>query len=383
MTARPRKPHKKSRKGCIECKRRHVKCDESRPKCVNCNVSLRHCSYEDMVSEARAFIPPSHSKKLQARNTTAQSQGAVSPPAPSTPSTHGEPASPPLNKLHLELFHHFASDILTFFRLGNDLSSGYASLEIMKSVLAAPFLMNEILGFSAFHLSVVRPDQQTFYRHHAAALQTHALAEFNTANMQVTPETCLPMLLFSSILALHMLSDKLLFRAPDFATFLADFIQSLHLHRGVRAVTSQSWALLLQSPLKALLQAEGDALGTSTQSANECASLLSLLLGSTPLDPTTRTTYTDTIKHLQSAFDASHLHPTGFSTARPDHLRRPEALVILAYFGALLHLHCDMWTFGDGGAFIVNTVAEYLGPGWSGWLRWPKQLIRSSAGGLF
>ncbi|KXJ86057.1 hypothetical protein Micbo1qcDRAFT_168867, partial [Microdochium bolleyi] len=37
--------HTKSRFGCRECKQRHVKCDESRPSCVNCTTVKRHCSF--------------------------------------------------------------------------------------------------------------------------------------------------------------------------------------------------------------------------------------------------------------------------------------------------------------------------------------------------
>ena len=255
--------------------------------------------------------------------------------------------------------------------------------------------MNEILGFAALHLSIVRPLQQSFYRHHAAELQTHALTEFNSANMDLTPETCLPMFLFSSILALHMLSEKLLFRIGGFDSFLEDFVQSLRLHRGVRAVTNQSWPLLLKSPLKSLLEAEGNAL-TSNQdnSGNECATLMELVDSSDFLNMSIRNTYRDTIKHLQNAFDGSRQHPSRFSAIGPiiswpviippryiDLLeeRTPQALVILAHFGALLHLHREMWMFGDSGAYIVTFVKDYLGPDWEIWLHWPSELVQSGA----
>lgn len=370
-------------------------CDESHPKCVNCNVSMRHCSYEDLVSEARAFVPAPEPKKSKTRRGVEHPSPLSSSPASSTNSNPTPAAdSPPVNRLHLELFHHFISHIVTSFCLDNHLSCGY-SLEITKCILAAPFLMNEILGFAALHLSIVRPLQQSFYRHHAAELQTHALTEFNSANMDLTPETCLPMFLFSSILALHMLSEKLLFRIGGFDSFLEDFVQSLRLHRGVRAVTNQSWPLLLKSPLKSLLEAEGNAL-TSNQdnSGNECATLMELVDSSDFLNMSIRNTYRDTIKHLQNAFDGSRQHPSRFSAIGPiiswpviippryiDLLeeRTPQALVILAHFGALLHLHREMWMFGDSGAYIVTFVKDYLGPDWEIWLHWPSELVQSGA----
>jgi hypothetical protein len=55
--------------------------------------------------------------------------------------------------------------------------------------------------------------------------------------------------------------------------------------------------------------------------------------------------------------------------------RRPEALIILSHYGALLHLHRDIWTFGDGGMYIISSVRGYLGPSWTNWLRWPDQFV--------
>lgn len=45
-----RRPHKKSRAGCLTCKRRHVKCDETRPNCIPCSTSHRECEYSESGS---------------------------------------------------------------------------------------------------------------------------------------------------------------------------------------------------------------------------------------------------------------------------------------------------------------------------------------------
>ncbi|KAK0117536.1 hypothetical protein ONS95_011875 [Cadophora gregata] len=41
----PRKGHKKSRRGCYECKRRKIKCQETRPTCQNCSRLSLRCRY--------------------------------------------------------------------------------------------------------------------------------------------------------------------------------------------------------------------------------------------------------------------------------------------------------------------------------------------------
>ncbi|KAL4934237.1 Zn(II)2Cys6 transcription factor domain-containing protein [Aspergillus undulatus] len=311
-------------------------CDESRPICANCNISKRHCSYGDLVSKAYPLVQsprsniPSKSRAPQGTDKT-----PVNSPSGSSDVPGASDDSLPVNKLHLKLFHHLTSDILAFFGF-EKLSAGFSTIEMTKVILAAPFLMNQILA------------------HHAAQLQTHALSEFNSANIDITPDICVPVFLFSSILAMHMLCEKLVFRAGPFEGFLDDFIQSLRLHRGVRAVTNQFWHLLLQSPLKSLPEVEVEA---------------------SPMDPATKEIYRQAVEDLQRAINGTRKHYTNLSAVGPilswpvlipdryiDLLseRRPEAL---------------MWTFGDGGLYIISSVKRYLGPLWGDWLRWPNQII--------
>jgi len=40
---RRKKPHSKSRNGCVTCKLRRIKCDETQPACLNCSRSRRDC----------------------------------------------------------------------------------------------------------------------------------------------------------------------------------------------------------------------------------------------------------------------------------------------------------------------------------------------------
>ncbi|CRG86428.1 Protoporphyrin uptake protein 1 [Talaromyces islandicus] len=295
--------------------------------------------------------------------------------------------SPPVNKLHLELFHHFVTDILTFLGLDKFSPEGSA-IDMTKYILSAPFLMNQILAFAALHLSIVHPARQEFYRYHSSQLQTHALSEFNGAKLEVSAETCVPMFLFSSCLAMHVLTEKLLSRPDSFQTFLDDFIQSLRMHRGVRAVTSQSWHLLLQSPLRPLLQNEEMMLDQST-SGNECLELLAHV--DTMFDPAISSIYRQTVEDLQKAYNASRSPLSNFSRIgpiiswpviiSPDYIellseRRPEALAILSHFGALLHMHNEMWTFGHSGLYLISSISHCLGPEWKSWLRWPNTFIQ-------
>ncbi|KAK0670097.1 hypothetical protein QBC41DRAFT_345785 [Cercophora samala] len=58
-SSRKRKAHTKSRHGCINCKLRHIKCDESKPICNNCTTFRVSCTYDRALksSEALALQP--------------------------------------------------------------------------------------------------------------------------------------------------------------------------------------------------------------------------------------------------------------------------------------------------------------------------------------
>lgn len=48
---RKRKAHKKSRKGCGNCKLRRVKCDETRPRCLKCENYGVQCNYDGEAAD--------------------------------------------------------------------------------------------------------------------------------------------------------------------------------------------------------------------------------------------------------------------------------------------------------------------------------------------
>jgi hypothetical protein len=84
----PRKGHTKSRRGCFTCKRRKVKCNETRPECSSCARIGLPCEYPD----TRPRAPTSPESALAA---------IFSPTAPlqSTPTL--------FTQTDMRFFHHF------------------------------------------------------------------------------------------------------------------------------------------------------------------------------------------------------------------------------------------------------------------------------------
>ncbi|KAL4902334.1 hypothetical protein BDW74DRAFT_180836 [Aspergillus multicolor] len=92
---RPRRRHRKSRNGCAECKRRRIKCDETKPSCSRCILTMQKCIYASTSPPTHLPAAPEH--------TRSQSQLSISLPTPSPRS--GLSPSPLLFEISLPVSH--------------------------------------------------------------------------------------------------------------------------------------------------------------------------------------------------------------------------------------------------------------------------------------
>ncbi|KXX83336.1 Sterol uptake control protein 2 [Madurella mycetomatis] len=124
----PRKGHTKSRRGCLNCKRRKVKCQENLPECSNCTRIGLVCQYP----ERRSTSPTSALSALS----------APSAPPQSTPTI--------FTAEDMRYFHHF-------------LIAAYPALPILADDVwrdvaclshSYDYLMHAMLGLAASHLDL-------------------------------------------------------------------------------------------------------------------------------------------------------------------------------------------------------------------------------------
>ncbi|KAF5024681.1 hypothetical protein F66182_3251 [Fusarium sp. NRRL 66182] len=444
--AKLRRAHRKSRNGCLECKRRHIKCDESRPACSNCVVSDRSCSFPPSTSTASsAAIPtptslPSQpessiasfndpmrnasSSRLQSPADSASSLGASHRPSPAPPASYLGPRSecipsvdshaPPttlpsftesfaaadftqspssstlpealpapvyLGK-HLVLLHHSHSALS--FRPEQVSAIVETALEWSSE---APYAVDQLLAISADHLAIVQPENAASHRRTATELQTRALTYFNKDSQEISnPETrYLPRFIFSSLLSLHMVYDTLAHYRASFHVFIERFYESVHLHRGVRTTTSAVFEVLLDSRLgPTFLDFQNAAQSDNTGS--ECIQLLAAIQNS-DLNPAVVDACNKAAHTLQWVFNAHRNLPRGPNVQAasafpvvlsPEYMEavrkhRPEALLVLAYYGVLLHRCRYSWLIGDAGAFLVHLIRHHLGSYWQEAMRWPLE----------
>ncbi|PTB53223.1 hypothetical protein M431DRAFT_556328 [Trichoderma harzianum CBS 226.95] len=263
-----RRPHRKSRNGCKQCKRRHMKCDEHRPTCVNCSTCDRECSYSQRLGANDAgMITLANSSQTPTASDTSPSSSpanlvAAIGAAGFCPADGVESGTESLlpnvyNLGHLALLHHLESNLLNSGDAGlfpDATKAGEIAKLIFKSAITTPFLMDELLAMAALHLSTQAfdPAEKNQYLHQAAQLQTRALGYFNAAQPRVSDENCTAMFLFSSFLSLHTLFDTTIYQR-DFTEFLDKLIQFIALHRGIRTVTRKSWHIINETEMKHII----------------------------------------------------------------------------------------------------------------------------------
>ncbi|KAL4953781.1 hypothetical protein BDW69DRAFT_151149 [Aspergillus filifer] len=383
-----RRGHKKSRVGCVQCKKRHVKCDERRPKCILCSMSNRDCSYaSDSIQSITDSEPASSSSTI-----------STSTPPPSYPSPRPTQAIEQcINLQHIELITHLISDS-RMLSLGDGVEPYHIGIaRALRRGLESPFLLYELLALSARHLSHLHqessPSQAEQYARQAMDLQTQGIALFNAEKVIVDQNNCVAVCLFSVVLGHHLLTDTLCHREGGLNGFLERYVQCLETHRGVFTVSMTGWDLLMETEL-------GPALSRSRQftssepKGTECDQLKALVFGSENLSLIEKSSCLSAIGHLQRGFDAvfqpednnmryqmvflwTMLVPPEFTSMLA--AKRPEALIMLAYYAVLLHHGRDIWQVGEAGRYIFGLIEEYLSPGlgWDAWLEHPRVALAS------
>ncbi|KAK0657070.1 hypothetical protein B0T16DRAFT_315021 [Cercophora newfieldiana] len=397
-----RRSHKKSRAGCLECKRRHVKCDEQRPRCIICTLSERPCSYgpnsqpEQTPNPTNPSTPdPSTSSSARPSPDSGIENAPWLPHVSQLPHTTtfedplGTATSAEINFEHMELIIKFkVSD--HYPELDQNLYDYSEKLNTI-SMLSAPYYLTEILALSARRLSIVEPEKSERYLRYSVTLQTRAVSMYNqyVSSVKIDNVNCVPIIQFASLLGRHLLIDMLARRETDLNLFLEHYLEFVRVHSGIKLIVHTAWPFLIDSGMKEFLLWAG-SLTTAQGVGSECAPLRDLIYKTNDLDAATQDACETVIRGLQVGFDLMCVQPPrnnrywavfAWSVTAPEEFtnllvqRRPEALVFLAYFGILLHYSRDQWQVGSSGAYLIRLISQYLGPQWSAYLSYPLSII--------
>ncbi|KAF4980325.1 hypothetical protein FZEAL_3642 [Fusarium zealandicum] len=357
-------------------------CDEGRPVCRLCTMSERDCSFASQTPE------DSISGSEEQLISPGSSSGSV--PIATPPSTQDPTSDEPVNVNHMELLIHATLD-KDLFNLGDriaDYPSGLAFA--LKVGLEAPYVMHQLLAFSARHLAHLHPERSAHYLHQAVTLQTQAVSLFNAAQPEVDRSNCVAIVLFSVALGHHVLADTLSKREPGgLDAFVTQCVQCIEMNRGIYTIVHAAWPLLLESELEPVLSLSA---GFTSQPprGDHCERVKELISSTDGLCEADKEVCRQVIQYLQIGFDAVLAEEeqgnryqmlfTWTMLAPPEFTRllaakRPEVFVVLGYYALLLHCGKGMWQVGDSGAYMLGLIEDYLGPEWDYWLEHPRRIV--------
>jgi len=368
-------------------------CDETKPRCVSCLTADLQCQYlsKQPTRLSPTFTGP-HVNDLSNTLNASTSSGDGMDSELRAPSLHPvqQQTIPHSDLVNMELLHHWSTVTYATMSPESDQQEMWQTTTV-RIGLSHPFLLNEILAIAAMHLAICRPERQDFYHTRATELQSFALNEFNSVQKQVSESNCVAILLFSSLLGVHLLADREGTRSLGSSEYLDHIQRYISLTRSVRSlVIAEWWSYIRESEIKPLTTLSGrHPQPPYNNIPSECRKLCDLT-GESELQPSSTEAYSTAIDRLFWLFDRAQVPSTSHFTVRwiiawpvqlPDEYvkllnqRRPEALIILAYYGVVLHSYRKVWAIGNSGAALIEAINAQLGNYWGRWLLWPMQII--------
>ncbi|EUC42188.1 hypothetical protein COCMIDRAFT_104220 [Bipolaris oryzae ATCC 44560] len=148
--ARKRRGHNKSRLGCIACKKRKIKCQETWPSCANCDRRALVCRYPDVFKHAQHELPR---------------------PKPPSPRQVVQLSDKPImySPDDMQLFHHYLTAAYPCIPSNNE---QVWTRHIPLKTYQYPYLMNAMLALAGSHLAiqVENPNNRLALRHRQNAI---------------------------------------------------------------------------------------------------------------------------------------------------------------------------------------------------------------------
>ncbi|KAF2659726.1 hypothetical protein K491DRAFT_590692 [Lophiostoma macrostomum CBS 122681] len=434
----PRLGHKKSRNGCVQCKTRHVKCDEQRP-CSNCArhgvpCSLVTCDDPNVPLPPVPIKqePPTPSSSTSLTKVLSERQKKPSPhvstpgslpiedvtnpsPAPTADSSEGSsPYSqtdtyPFLTKfiqkndtLHpdywirdLELMHHWCTEAFLTITTREDLQQMW-QITAPKQATDCHFLMHELLAFSALHKAYLQEElQRTYYAlgiHHQdlsirALRKTLPRLSFENAGALFATSSIMTLCLFGST-GLDA-KDPNTESRPLFEDLLDIFI----LQQGMTSILSAGNDYVREGPFAAIIGRSSVEVPqqpflqvllehiTTFASFSEIQSLSKEVEREVTL---TIEAFKEILLFAMSPFiDNRELRfvffwPVRLSQNFLQMVRQKQscALAVVAYYAVALRLTEPLFWFMDGwGERVIRAVFEAIEPSWQPAVQWPWEFI--------
>ncbi|KAM6506350.1 hypothetical protein FSOLCH5_013337 [Fusarium solani] len=354
-----KRPHKKSRTGCRNCKARKVKCDEGQPVCRSCKLRNVECIYPALGCQQTLALNDSF-------------------PFLTQPLWH--PSNIDVEGMKLLWFYTtFTSSSFSVAGPGNPVDN-ILNVRMVQVAFETPFLMDSLFALSNLHMQNL---DQNCDPSHALAYRARFLEGYRRAVEAAAPETYVAIM--ASSIYLTVLSSQAFREKNSPELYILDWMV---IWRGISLIIDQMGVEnIFDTGMYALFERPAIDLEASTASIPN--HLLFMVSSIKPYDPDYPdvATYHDTLKYLGSLYmylregfsPVMNLRIISWFTFLPRRFidlarqRRPRALVIIAYYAAFLKLIKSIWWLKGVGERSLDDLCNYLGPEWEHLLLVPQE----------
>ncbi|KAH8703536.1 hypothetical protein BGW36DRAFT_288420 [Talaromyces proteolyticus] len=239
-----RKYHHKSRNGCAQCKQRHIKCDEAKPRCGNCIQADRICSFLGMMPAV-----PSPGSQSASTPVSAQISPLPVTPSPTAISDFSKYSqSSEFSLMDLAMLHNFTYQTSRTLSLRPKTQELWATT-VVEMAFHHRFLLHGLFAVSALqaaHAGSDNPRQLVDYasEHQTISLRLYQLAIPNADEDQYDAVFALSILIF--IYAIAMTGDEY------GETGMLDW-KWIRLARGIRDVSDGRFEKIKRGPMSLLI----------------------------------------------------------------------------------------------------------------------------------
>ncbi|RKL09276.1 hypothetical protein BFJ68_g9220 [Fusarium oxysporum] len=349
-----RRAHNKTRTGCLTCKRRRIKCDETKPACRNCQIhGTSECLYE----------APEASRSAETLVLTGQGF---------------QPVNGIYTLQHLGLLHHFTSSTALTLSVHGQVQKLW-QVDIPHIGLSFPFVIHAILALSSMHMAHKLPDEHQAYWALGIELQQQAVTGAQKALDNITTENCTAVFLFSALTCVISLArgcghSPKCGPGSEHPSEIGceSLLEWVVLYRGTRHLLGPPYDEVLHSgPLKPMFELGSERrmrllapLATLDTAKSSAWSKLQAVIYDRVKDRERLDAYDTTVDHLRRAFHAVYDKPLdelenvdvfAWMFAISDNyvallkLHDPIALALFACFAGLMReMHSMWWTHGRG-----------------------------------
>ncbi|EMT67491.1 hypothetical protein NOF04DRAFT_9807 [Fusarium oxysporum II5] len=416
--SKPRRPHKKAKTGCLDCRRRRVKCTEERPECRACRRRGVECEYPSF--QGIVFPSPStqHGDGTSPESTSSQPPKQIQTqriaPVPGLVSSayqsvlgvqqHDRP-SVTYGIADMALLHHWTvSTSLDVYK--NSALSVICQVIFPKIAFEHPFVMQALLGLSALHIAYLEPQHRLRYTAEAARYHSQGLQGFNEAISQSNEEVADGLFVWSSLNLLYVFAasgrlgegfwDESSWGGRKDRILGAGWVPML---RGVETVLIPYFEVLAAGQLREALDI-GNWDDIDPDLVEDVDDRRFCRMREIWEHNPDASTYEETlhvlrkIRMFMAQFSTMEAETPGGSVVNRVwqgaflfvpfaseryfallHQRQPPALILYAYYGALLHSLNDSWFMEGWGYDIVGVVNDLLGSYWERWMSWPLEVV--------